>query len=330
MLFAFAGLTVLFWMIASTLGMTAIPESTLATMRTVGIVLVPVCLVLLFFWGRELRRTALPIGDMLDAAGRISEGDYTAHVEERGPREVRALARSFNSMAGRLLDIDQQRRAFLAEITHELRTPITVIQGNLEGMLDGIYPADKGHLESILEETRVLSRVIDDLRTLSLVDSGTLNLQLELVNVGELILEVLAASQMQAKSADVTLNAGVQEDLPQLEIDPIRIREVFSILLSNALRYTPKGGSVSIRSRLEGGEPEKMNITVHDTGAGISPQDLPHIFDRFYKGSDSQGSGLGLAIAKSLIEAHGGEISIQSELGQGTTITFTLPVSRVP
>jgi signal transduction histidine kinase len=330
MLFAFAGLTVLFWMIASTLGMTAIPESTLATMRTVGIVLVPVCLVLLFFWGRELRRTALPIGDMLDAAGRISEGDYTAHVEERGPREVRALARSFNSMAVRLQDNDQQRRAFLAEITHELRTPITVIQGNLEGMLDGIYPADKGHLESILEETRVLSRVIDDLRTLSLVDSGTLNLQLELVNVGELILEVLAASQMQAKSADVTLNAGVQEDLPQLEIDPIRIREVFSILLSNALRYTPKGGSVSIRSRLEGGEPEKMNLTVHDTGVGISPQDLPHIFDRFYKGSDSQGSGLGLAIAKSLIEAHGGEISIQSELGQGTTITFTLPVSRAP
>lgn len=271
----------------------------------------------------------MPIGDMLDAAGRIAEGDYEARVTERGPREVRALARSFNSMTTRLQANDQQRRAFLAEITHELRTPITVIQGNLEGMLDGIYPADHEHLESILDETRVLSRVIDDLRTLSLADSGALNLQRESIEIGELIVDVLNAFQMQATASGIALRSHVQEGTPQMEIDPIRIRVVLSNLMWNALRYTSPGGEITIRVWVEKGNPEVLNISVQDTGSGIEGKDLPYIFDRFYKTDDSKGSGLGLAITKSLIEAHNGEISAESEVGKGTTITFTLPISSV-
>jgi two-component system sensor histidine kinase ResE len=144
----------------------------------------------------------------------------------------------------------------------------------------------------------------------------------------ELILEVLAAFQVQAKTTEITLQADVQEGLPRLEIDPIRIREVFGILLTNALHYIAPGEKITIRAELESSDPEKLIVSVVDSGTGIGDQDLPHIFERFYKSGESQGSGLGLAIAKSLIEAHNGKITAQSEPGQGTKIKFTLPVSR--
>jgi len=280
-----------------------------------------------------LRRTTAPVGDVMEAAQRVAAGDYGVRVAERGPAEVRALARSFNAMTARLQTSDEQRRRLLADVTHELRTPLTVVQGNLEALLDGVYPRDDAHLTSLLEETRVLSRLIDDLRTLSLAESGVLKLQREPTDLGVLLTEAVHAFRAQAQAAGVALRTDLADDLPLLEIDPLRVREVLSNLIANALRYTPPGGTITIMARHAGShtnpsasQPDRaLEIAVHDTGAGIAPEALPHIFDRFYKSEESRGSGLGLAIARSLVLAHGGAITAESERGKGTTIRFTLP-----
>jgi two-component system sensor histidine kinase BaeS len=282
-------------------------------------------LALLFTLARVLRRAALPVGDLLDAAGRVTTGDYSVRVREGGPREVRALVRAFNTMAARLQTNDEQRRSLMADVTHELRTPITIIQGNLEGMLDGIYPADREHIASILDETHTLSRVVDDLRTLSVAENGALKLELEVSDLGSLLEDTAAAFREQAKAAGVTLVVEAAPGLAQVEVDPLRIREVVGNLVVNSLRYTPAGGEIRLRCWMEAGDMQFVRAAVSDTGTGVSPEDLPHIFDRFYKSADSRGSGLGLAICKGLVAAHGGEISAQSQPGGGTTIEFTLP-----
>jgi signal transduction histidine kinase len=289
--------------------------------RAIGVLVILIVVASVF---SAVRRTVSPLGDVMDAAARVAEGDYAVRVEERGPRELRKLARSFNTMTTRLQVNDEQRRALLADVTHELRTPLTVIQGNLEGMVDGIYPPDAAHLASTLEETRVLARLIDDLRTLSLSESGALKLQRESVDLRDLIQETIAVFQSTADIAGVQLVVDVQPDLPLLEVDPLRLRQVLSNLIANALRYTSRDGQIQVRAIVE--QADRIAVIVGDTGRGISPEDLPHIFDRFYKSSDSRGTGLGLAIARNLVIAHGGEISAQSELGRGTTITFTLPL----
>jgi len=208
-------------------------------------------------------------------------------------------------------------------VTHELRTPLTVIQGNLEGLLDGVYPADPAHLMPVLEETRVLSRLIDDLRTLSLAESGTLALHREPTDLGVLAGETAAAFRPQAETAGASLVLDVSDDLPLLAVDPVRLSEVLNNLVANALRYTPSGGRVTISGKLA--EDGGAVLEVRDTGAGIAPEALPHVFDRFYKSADSRGSGLGLAIAKNLVAAHGGQLSVESAIGKGTVMTVRLP-----
>ena len=287
--------------------------------RIVAPVLVIVGLVLV---GRALRHAATPIGDVMEATERVTEGDYTVRISESGPREARALAHAFNSMVARLQTDDEQRRNLLADVTHELRTPLTVIQGNLEGLIDGIYPRDDAHLQPILEETRVLSRLIDDLRTLALAESGALKLQKEPTDLALLASETVASFQPQADAAGLELSADAKPGL-MLELDPERIRQVLENLIANALRYTPRGGTIHVKCFAEGAH---ATVSVSDTGAGIPPDDLPHVFDRFYKSRDSRGSGLGLAIAKNLVMAHGGEILAQSTVGKGTTIQLTLPL----
>jgi two-component system OmpR family sensor kinase/two-component system sensor histidine kinase BaeS len=285
---------------------------------------------LLFFGGLllilvALRRVATPVGDLLEATGRVAEGDYSARVPEQGPPEVRQLAQAFNAMTERLRSQEERRRTLLAEVTHELRTPLTVLQGNLEGMVDGVYPRDDAHLEAVLDETRVLSRLIEDLRVLSLAESGTLKLQLEQIDLGDLAREVVTAFHAEADRTGVTLSADCGPDLPSVQGDATRIREVLANLIANALRYTPQGGTVEVRVwRLRGAE-RRLAVAVRDSGAGIPPEALPHIFDRFYKSPDSRGAGLGLAIARNLVIAHGGEITATSEPGKGTEIRFTLP-----
>lgn len=274
---------------------------------------------------RIARRMLAPMNDLMRAASRVEQGDYSARVEIRGPRDVRDATRAFNAMVTRLQHNENQRRRLMADVTHELRTPLTVIQGNLEGVIDGIYPADESHLQPILEETRVMSRLIEDLRTLSLAEAGTLKLQKEHVALDELIEDVVVSFCGQATIAGVSLQTQIDNPLPQLDLDPTRIREVLSNLIANALRYTPSGGAISIKTKRGEGD---VRVAVIDTGKGIVAEDLPHVFDRFYKSPDSRGTGLGLAIAKSLIEAHGGEMSATSEIGKGATISFSLPYER--
>jgi two-component system OmpR family sensor kinase/two-component system sensor histidine kinase BaeS len=274
---------------------------------------------------RIARRMLAPMNDLMRAASRVEQGDYSARVEIRGPRDVRDATRAFNAMVTRLQHNENQRRRLMADVTHELRTPLTVIQGNLEGVIDGIYPADESHLQPILEETRVMSRLIEDLRTLSLAEAGTLKLQKEHVALDELIEDVVVSFCGQATIAGVSLQTQIDNPLPQLDLDPTRIREVLSNLIANALRYTPSGGAISIKAKRGEGD---VRVAVIDTGKGIVAEDLPHVFDRFYKSADSRGTGLGLAIAKSLIEAHGGEMSATSEIGKGATISFSLPYER--
>jgi two-component system OmpR family sensor kinase len=213
----------------------------------------------------------------------------------------------------------------LADISHELRTPITVIQGNVEGILDGLYPADEARLKAIIEETQILSRLVDDLRTLALAESGALQLKRESTNLAELIRDAVSGFESQIKEKDIHLETFL-DHVEEPNIDPQRVREVLTNLLSNALRYTPRGGEVSVHLTETGSGSERIvTISIQDHGPGIEPEVLPHIFDRFYKSSDSGGMGLGLSIAKYLVEAHDGRIWAESEAGKGTKIAFTLP-----
>ncbi len=317
------GSTLLFWLIATSLRWVPFQPGPPPFFRAGAIVILVVLALLLTGTARALRRAATPVSEFMAGVERVADGDFAARVAERGPRDVRALARAFNGMAARLQDNESHRRGLLADVTHELRTPLTVIQGNLEGLLDGVYPADPAHLAPILEETQVLSRLIDDLRTLSLAESGTLALHREPTDLGVLAGETAAAFRPQAEAAGVTVALDVNDDLPLLAVDPVRLSEVLNNLVANALRYTPSGGAVTI-----GGKPTEEGgavLEVRDTGAGIAPEALPHVFDRFYKSADSRGSGLGLAIAKNLVAAHGGQLTAASETGQGTVMTVRLP-----
>ncbi|MEW5958267.1 MAG: HAMP domain-containing sensor histidine kinase [Chloroflexota bacterium] len=282
----------------------------------------------LLLLARLLRRIATPVGELMESVSRVEAGDYAVRAVEHGPAEVRALSRAFNAMVERLQLTETQRRNLLADVTHELRTPLTIIQGNLEGLLDGVYPRDDAHLAAILEDTRVLARLIDDLRTLALAESGALPLHREPTDVGVLASETVASFRPQAEAGGVELSVAVADEMPLLDLDPVRLREVLANLIANALRYTPAGGRVSVTGQVNPAE-QRVIISVSDTGTGISPEILPHIFDRFYKTGDSHGTGLGLAIARNLVAAHGGEIQAQSDGGPppGTTIRFSLPLT---
>lgn len=278
-----------------------------------------------FFGVRSLRRMSMPLDELLEASNRVADGDFTVRVEERGPFEVRALLREFNSMAEKLELNDKQRRNMLADISHELRSPITIMQGNLEGMIDGVYSADVERLKSLYDETQILSRLVDDLRTLALAESGSLQLKREPTDLGLLIREVVSAFESQVKEKNISVALELS-DVDAIDIDPLRIREVLSNIVANAVRYTPSGGEIKV-GVTESAVPEKRSVMVfvQDSGEGIQSDDLSRIFDRFYKSSDSGGMGLGLSIAKYLVEAHGGKIWAESEASKGTKISFTLP-----
>jgi len=274
--------------------------------------------------GVTVRLMATRVGDLIVALGRVADGDFGTRVRESGPPEARMLARAFNAMAERLDRQDAKRRGLLTDISHELRTPLTVLQGNLEGMLDGVYARDAEHLSLVLEETQVLARLIEDLRTLTLSESLELALARTPTDLVAVARDAVASFEAQAAEAGVVLRLEAGADLPLAEVDPERIRQVINNLLSNALRYTRAGGTV--RLRCAAGAPGWLVVSVEDTGVGIPTGDLPHIFDRFYKSPDSRGTGLGLAIAKSLVEAHGGDIIAESVMGRGTTMRVTLPL----
>jgi len=272
--------------------------------------------------GRSVRRMARPLGDVMEAADRVAGGDYAVRVQERGPREMRRLARSFNQMTERLGSDEERRRNLLADVAHELRTPLSVILGNTEGMLDGLYPADPEHLQPLVETTRVMARLLDDLQVLSTAEAGALKLHREPVEPAHLVADAVAAFRSRAEEKGVRLEDRAANGLPVLEVDPVRVGEVLSNLVANAVRHTPSGGSVTVSA--EAVQDGAVAFAVRDTGPGIPPEALPHVFDRFVKSVDSVGAGLGLAIAKSLVEAHGASISAESGPEGGTAVRFTL------
>jgi two-component system sensor histidine kinase BaeS len=273
---------------------------------------------------RSLRRTAEPIGEVMEAADRVADGDYSVRVPPHGSPQVRNLILSFNAMTARLHANEEQRRLLLADIAHELRNPLAIIRGTVEGVIDGIYPRDDEHLTPLLEETAQMARLLDDLQTLSMAEAGVLQLHLESVDLPAFIQDVANACRTQVDAAGLTLEHATAGE-GEVQIDPIRIRQVIENLMTNAIRHTPAGGRIELRAYL--GQVNAV-IEVMDNGRGIPADALPHIFDRFTKAADSGGSGLGLAIARRLVEAHGGAISATSEPGRGTTIRITLPVSR--
>jgi two-component system OmpR family sensor kinase/two-component system sensor histidine kinase BaeS len=268
-----------------------------------------------------MRRVGGPLGDVVEAANRLASGDYTARVTEHGPRSLRTVGRAFNSMGARLEAQDRQRRQLMADIAHELRTPLTVIQGRIEGLLDGVYPRDDAQLGQALIETRMLARLVDDLRTLAHAESGTLILQKEPTDLALLAQEVADTFTAEANSRNVSLRVDAPADLSLVLVDPLRVREILMNLLSNALRYTLSNGRITVEI---GATNEQVEVKVADTGTGIAEEDLPKIFDRFHKGNTSRGSGLGLAIARNLVAAHGGSIKAESRPGYGTIIRFSL------
>jgi signal transduction histidine kinase len=285
----------------------------------------PILLIIGFVaFGRVVRRTARPIGEVMDAAARVAEGDYTARAKVQGPGDVRDLARAFNRMAERLQTNEEQRRNLFADVAHELRTPLSVIRGRVEGMADGVYEPGGDDLALIGAETTVMARLLDDLQLLSNAEAGALRLHRERLEPGELVETAEAAHRAEAAERGVALRTEVAPDMRTLDVDRVRIGEVLANLVSNALRHTPAGGTVTVgAARDEAG----VAFRVTDTGEGIPADELAHVFDRFTRSPESRGSGLGLAIAKSLVQTHGGTISAESEPGRGTTIRFVLPAA---
>jgi two-component system sensor histidine kinase BaeS len=272
---------------------------------------------------RVFGRAVGPLAAIAGATERLADGEAEVRVKVEGPGAVRRLAGSFNAMADRIDRSRADRQALLADVTHELRTPLQVISGNVEAMLDGVHPIDRANLEPILAEAAVMNRLLDDLRTLSLAEAGALPLHREEVDARRLIAEVAAGHQAAATEAGVTLSAAAGGPVV-LDADPVRVREVVANLVINAIRHTPLGGAVRLDVSSVGGWVE---LSVADTGEGIAPADLDRVFERFHRRADSGGSGLGLTIARDLVAAHGGTISAESDgiPGQGTTMRVRLP-----
>jgi two-component system sensor histidine kinase BaeS len=275
-----------------------------------------------------MRRMALPFGELIDAVGSIARGNYNVRVRELqwGPPQARRLVDAVNNMAERLEATERQRRTLLAEVSHELRTPLAVLRGELEAMADGIHPADEAHINIAIDETLVLARLVDDLRTLALAETGTLPLHREPVDLAVLLSEVSAAFESEASRTGVRINVALPEDTPIADLDPVRIREVLSNLLANALRYAPASSVIEVGLALDAPRTH-ATITVADAGPGIDPKVRERLFERFAKSADSRGSGLGLAIARGLVEAHGGTIAAEAPASGGTLIRVVLPLN---
>jgi two-component system OmpR family sensor kinase/two-component system sensor histidine kinase BaeS len=268
------------------------------------------------------RNIASPLATLSHAARDFAAQEWDRRVPVRGTDEVAEVARAFNGMAESLQRAEMLRRNLMADIAHELRTPLTVMQGNLRALLDGVYPLEMGEIATLYDETRLLSRLVADLRELALAEAGQLPLNMGPVELTPILRKAVDQFEVVAESQDaqITLN---EKPHPVVQADPDRLAQVLHNLLANALRHTP-GGKVTISTEQAANQ---VRIRVDDTGEGISPTDLPFIFDRFYRAGDSQpsgSSGLGLAIAKTWVEAMGGSIGVESRSGEGSSFWFML------
>jgi len=274
-------------------------------------------------------RFSHPLSELTSATRGIAAGDYGKRVEVKGSDELEELGAAFNSLADSLERNERSRRNMIADISHELRSPLAVQQGYLEALQDGVLHLDQEALEALLRNNALLSRLVEDLRQLALLDAGQLELNLAEVDAAGALRDMAALFRQGAQGTGVDIAVEAEPGLPAVTADQARLLQVLGNLLRNALQYTPRGGKVTLKAaRSEDG----VLFSVVDTGPGIAAEDLPFVFDRFYRadrsrGRDTGGSGLGLAIARELVEAQGGSIRAESEPGRGTVISFTLPAT---
>ena len=271
-------------------------------------------------------RLGRPLGQIFSAIDSVAEGNLSVRVPEDNSPQFQELIKRFNKMVSELERADQQRRNLTTDIAHELRTPLHIIQGNLEGIIDGVYQPTSEHINNTLDETKLLARLVNDLQTLSLAEAGQLPLHPTRFLLADLLADLTSSFSAQATSLGISLQTNIYDPSKEFSADYDRLNQVLSNLISNALRHTPEGGKISIETEaITSG----VRFVVRDTGEGIPAEQIPFIFDRFWRGDKSRtgrtNSGLGLAIAKQLIHAHHGTIEVQSEIGIGTTFIIDLP-----
>jgi signal transduction histidine kinase len=292
-----------------------------------GLLAVAIALLLTFILSR---RILAPVKALTHAASQLGKGDFSQRVHSDDKGEVGKLAQSFNSMADNLERAEQLRRNMVADVAHELRTPLSNLSGYLEAIHDGVIKPDADAIRLLGEEASSLSRLVDDLQELSLADADELKLFRQKEDISKLIKQAIAAWQSQTSAKRITISATLPDKLPPASVDSHRIKQVLHNLLENAIAHTGQGDSITVKAWEHDNQ---LKISVVDTGEGIPDEDLPNIFERFYRVDRSRtratgGSGLGLTIAKRLVEAHGGKIEVESELGKGSTFTLTLPISE--
>lgn len=278
------------------------------------------------------RRTLAPLQSLGVAARRLGRGDLSQRADTRGSAEIRQLARSFNVMAAGLEEAERHRRNLTADIAHELRTPLSNIQGYLEAIRDGLIQPTPDTIDTIHGQALHLSRLVEDLRLLAQVEAGELTLKLSPTSMEDLLQSSVEAVRPRAEAKGVTLSIETEPLLPALDLDSTRIAQVIGNLLENAIIHTPEGGSVTVSAYAD---PNGIEVAVADTGPGIAPEDLPNLFERFYRVDPSRsrstgGTGLGLTIARRIVEAHGGTIEADSVLGQGSRFAIRLPSAQPP
>ncbi len=273
------------------------------------------------------QRLITPLAEVIAASRAVTMGNLTARVKVQGPDDLRVLSDSFNQMAGELEKNDRKQRGLIADIAHELRTPLSIIQGKLEGIVDGIYPADCAHVQPILQETRQLEGLITDLDMLAQADSNQLTFNRTTIQLEKLAQQAVKSFEAEACEKKITLSCKSQKKLPTVMGDPQRVSQVINNLLANAIRYIPEGGSIFLHAeKVQNG----TQLSVSDNGPGIPEEDLPKIFDRFWRGEKSRsrahgGAGLGLAIARQFIENQGGHIFAENRPEGGLVVRFVLP-----
>ena len=279
------------------------------------------------------RSLSAPLSQLAEAARAIGQRNLSQRVPVRGSQEIKELAQAFNEMAVDLENAENLRQNLLADVAHELRTPLTVIQGNLQALLDDVYELDKVEIAQLYDQTRHLSRLVDDLRELAQAEAHQLDLDMGPVDMRSLVADVVTAYQPMAEVAGVQLQTESAADLPGIDGDRSRLIQCLQNLLNNAMRYTPAGGQVNLRLQAID---QNLVLIIRDSGAGIPPEHLPHVFDRFYRADPARargtgGTGLGLAITRAIIRAHGGEIKAESPgRGQGSTFTIHMPIHQEP
>lgn len=292
-----------------------------------AIMALAVALLIVFFLSR---RISAPAHAIAVAAEGLASGDFSQRVAFEGRDELGTLATTFNAMATELMKADERRRNLVADVAHDLRTPVGDMRAYLEAMHDGLIEPSQANLDSVREDVMVLSRLINDLQLLALSDAGELSLVYQPDDIARVINSAVASVRARANQNGVSLESELPAVLPPVEIDSERINQVLFNLLDNAIRYTGRGGHIVVVAEQRG---PYVEVSVSDTGEGIPAEDLPHIFERFYRVDKSRsratgGDGLGLTIVKRLVEAHGGRIKVQSEPAGGSRFTFMIPVAR--